>query len=298
MPGRYKARYNWRDNLSQPRALPVETLDQTTARNLAIARASQFPLENEARQAQLARSVAAEAKSRYELSKQIETDRQRTAFYNGLQELESNLDQRGFPIGTREHAEAFAAYAHAVPLARSSKDVQDYLKLHAAIADDQAALTDRIKNAKSAVEAAGERPREFIIGQKGEVGVHTGQPMDARKAFDTELKGLNLNYQDFELGDWKPNVDKSGNTVSMFREITPANATSKSFVTLKPETYQRLQQTYNTLSQSNGAATPAPAVTPVATAAPDTTVATPPGATAAPEAKHLGRYNPQTGEFE
>jgi hypothetical protein len=102
------------------------------------------PLVDQARQAQIDRANASEAKAQYELSKQIETDRQRTAFYNGLNELETHLNNNGAPIGTRQHAEAFSAYAHEFPLARSSTDVQNALKIHALVNDDQAALKQRM----------------------------------------------------------------------------------------------------------------------------------------------------------
>jgi hypothetical protein len=102
------------------------------------------PLVDQARQAQIDRANASEAKAQYELSKQIETDRQRTAFYNGLNELETHLNNNGAPIGTRQHAEAFSAYAHEFPLARSSADVQNALKIHALVNDDQAALKQRM----------------------------------------------------------------------------------------------------------------------------------------------------------
>jgi hypothetical protein len=123
---------------------PAPVLPDLSRQNAVNARLGQFPLEQEARQAQIDRASASEAKARYDLTKQIETDRQRTAFYNGLQELEQNLSQRGFGIGTPQHAEAFAAYAHEFPLARSSADVNQTLKLHATVNDEQAALKQRM----------------------------------------------------------------------------------------------------------------------------------------------------------
>jgi hypothetical protein len=123
---------------------PAPVLPDLSRQNAVNARLGQFPLEQEARQAQIDRANASEAKARYDLTKQIETDRQRTAFYNGLQELEQNLSQRGFGIGTPQHAEAFAAYAHEFPLARSSTDVNQTLKLHATVNDEQAALKQRM----------------------------------------------------------------------------------------------------------------------------------------------------------
>ena len=126
------------------RPMPLPVLPDLTKQNAVNERLGQFPLEQEARQAQIDRANAAEAKARYDLTKQIETDRQRTAFYNGLRELEQNLTRSGYGIGTREHAEAFAAYAHEFPLARSSADVNQTLKLHAIVNDDQAALKQRM----------------------------------------------------------------------------------------------------------------------------------------------------------
>lgn len=138
-----RKRFTERYNL--PAARPAApTLPDLSRQNAVNARIGQFPLENEARQAQMDAAQAREAKARYDLSKQIETDRQRTAFYNGLQELETNLSKQGMGIGTRGHAEAFAAYAHEFPLARSSADVQHALKLHSLVNDDQAALKARM----------------------------------------------------------------------------------------------------------------------------------------------------------
>ncbi len=139
-----RKRFTERYNLPASRpAAPV--LPDLSRQNAANAKLAQFPLENEARQAQIDAAQAREARARYDLSKQIETDRQRTAFYNGLQELESNLSKQGMGIGTRGHAEAFAAYAHEFPLARSSADVQHALKLHSLVNDDQAALKARMQ---------------------------------------------------------------------------------------------------------------------------------------------------------
>lgn len=126
-----RTRMNWRQNLSQRREVqqPQQPKIQVVD-----------PLAQEARMAQISRAQAAEAHARYQMGKEIETDRQRTAFYNGLQELE----QKAPPIGTKEHAEAYAAYAHEFPLARSSADVNQMLKLHATVNDEQAALKQRI----------------------------------------------------------------------------------------------------------------------------------------------------------
>jgi len=91
------------------------------------------------------------------LNKQIETDRQKTAFYNGLAELESNLNKMDAPIGTQKHAEAFATYAHEFPLARASADVDRTLQLHAKVADDQAAFTNRLRELSPPPEQVSQR---------------------------------------------------------------------------------------------------------------------------------------------
>ncbi len=139
------ARHRLSERYGLPAAAPAApVLPDLSRQNAVNARLAQFPLENEARQAQMDAANAREAQARYNLSKQIETDRQRTAFYNGLQELETNLGKQGMGIGTRGHAEAFAAYAHEFPLARSSADVQHALKVHSLVNDDQAALKARM----------------------------------------------------------------------------------------------------------------------------------------------------------
>ncbi len=126
-----------------------------------------------AAEAQPAPSQSLEAEARYRLNKEIETDRQRTAFYNGLQELESELNKRGYPIGTKEHAEAYAAYASVFPLARSLPDVDQVLKLHAAVHDDQAALERRIKTDKAAVEAQGQAVEGITVTEAGDINLRT-----------------------------------------------------------------------------------------------------------------------------
>lgn len=164
------ARYNWRTNLSQPRFTP-DQLEAQRLRNAASQNKLQlFPLEQEAKAAQLARTQGEEAKARYQLQKEIETDRQKAAFYNGLQELESNLNAQGFGIGTKQHAEAFAAYAHAFPLARSSADVNKTLELHAKVNDDQAALSQRISTALGAVPK-GYEPKDITMTATGQPSI-------------------------------------------------------------------------------------------------------------------------------
>lgn len=164
------ARYNWRTNLSQPRFTP-DQLEAQRLRNAASQNKLQlFPLEQEAKSAQLARTQGEEAKARYQLQKEIETDRQKAAFYNGLQELEANLNQQGFGIGTKQHAEAFAAYAHAFPLARSSADVNKTLELHAKVNDDQAALSQRIQTALGAVPQ-GYQPKDITMTATGQPSI-------------------------------------------------------------------------------------------------------------------------------
>jgi hypothetical protein len=166
-------RTNWRQDLSQPR--PVQLTD-LSSQNLANARLAQFPLEQQAREASISRAAAAEAHARYQLGKEIETDRQRTAFYNGLQELEKNLNAQGLPIGTKGHAEAYAAYAHEFPLARSSSDVDQTLKLHAVVNDDQAALAQRMQQKIDAGEAVGLQPEGASFIKGGDVDVRFSKP--------------------------------------------------------------------------------------------------------------------------
>ncbi len=141
---RHTARYR----LPQGGAPVLPVLPDMTRQNAVNAgiglRIQASQLQDQAREAQIARSQSSDAKAQYQLQKEIETDRQKAAFYNGLQELESNLNAQGHKIGSQGHAEAFAAYAHEFPLARSASDVQQTLKLHSQIADDQAALKQRM----------------------------------------------------------------------------------------------------------------------------------------------------------
>jgi len=176
-------RFSTRYRLPQaPVAAPV--LPNLSQQNAANARLAQFPLEDQARQAQIDRANASEAKARYDLGKQIETDRQKTAFYNGLQELESGLNSQGYGIGTKQHAEAFAAYAHAFPLARSSADVDKTLQLHAKVNDDQAALSQRLQQSMDAGKALGLTPQGASFVKGGNVDVRFQTPKSANIAVD------------------------------------------------------------------------------------------------------------------
>jgi hypothetical protein len=166
-------RRRWQDNLSVDRFTPDELLTRDLHQQRLQQQISQAPLEQQLKEFQLTRSQSQEAKARYDMNKEIETDRQKSAFYNGLQELESSLAARGAPIGTKAHAEAFAAYAHEFPLARSSSDIDQTLKLHAAVHDDQAALTTRMATAEAAARAAGQIPEGMDVTATGEINLRT-----------------------------------------------------------------------------------------------------------------------------
>ncbi len=163
-------RRTWRDELSADRYDQGQLESQALRQQLLEQQVANLPLSREEQQLKFTHAQSQEAKARYDLNKEIETDRQRTAFYNGLQEVESYLNNNGAPIGTQKHAEAFAAYAHEFPLARSSADVQQMLKLHANINDDQAALTQRIAARQAAAQAAapGQKAELSSITESGE----------------------------------------------------------------------------------------------------------------------------------
>ncbi len=141
---RFTERYNLPSSGGSGAADAMQMAEQQRRTMFGVRATAPNPLQDAAREAQIARAQSSDAKSQYQLQKEIETDRQKAAFYNGLQELESNLNAQGHKIGSAGHAEAFAAYAHEFPLARSASDVQQTLKLHSQIADDQAALKQRM----------------------------------------------------------------------------------------------------------------------------------------------------------
>ncbi len=322
-------RLTTRYRLPQAAPAPV-TLPSFDRSNAVNARLAQFPLENEARQAQIDRANASEAKARYDLNKQIETDRQSAAFYNGLQELEQNLNQHGYGIGTKEHAEAFAAYAHEFPLARSSSDVQQTLKLHALVHDDQATLTNRMQQSIAAGQALGLQPQGASFVKGGNVDVRFTQPT----ATDTEgsdpeaelYKSRGLTKAQFlnPLNAKQGVVNDKGDFTTNFAPGQLANAIqfqagSKSNDEQAPVTHVMPLAEFNNYRQGLGqqpvpafqysgpSPTPNDQVAPTPTVAPvqpsptpdQTPIYTPspsPEATQTPV--HLGRYNPATGEFE
>lgn len=274
--GRFSLRY----------ALPYQPIQRTDPviqqqrRNINAERLAQFPLENEARQAQLDAAQAREAKARYDLSKQIETDRQRTAFYNGLNELEQNLSKRGFGIGSREHAEAFASYAHEFPLARSTTDVQNTLKVHALVADDQAALKQRMNELLPAPEKIAQRYAR-VAGTVDQ--------------YEAELKGDIARQAKANAGT--PNVPYNP-------AFDPAAATIWGNLQGAKQEKNQIEQAYPQMNQQPTNVelpSPAPSVqqNPAQTPAlPTTTIAPNDTVVPTPTPTHLGRYNPATGEFE
>src|SRR6266478_1318945 len=203
-------RSNWRQTLSQDRFTPEQVLGQQLLNQRRAEQLSQIPLQNELREAQLSRSQSTEAQGRYKLQKEIETDRQKAAFYNGLQELESSLNSRGFPIGTKEHAEAFAAYAHEFPLARSSADVDKTLAVHAKVNDDQAALTQRIQTAIGAVPE-GYKPQDVTITATGAPSIRFGSGAPNQQAIDryAKLQGMITSHLEGAAGEATMNAGKN-----------------------------------------------------------------------------------------
>ncbi len=274
-------RFSTRYRLPQKSA-PI-VLPDMSRQNAINARLGQFPLENEARQAQMDAAQAREAKARYDLSKQIETDRQRTAFYNGLNELEQNLSKRGYGIGSREHAEAFASYAHEFPLARSSADVQNTLKVHALVADDQAALKQRMNQLLPPPEKIAQRYARV----KGTVD-----------QYEAELKG-DITRQ--------ATANKGTRDVPYNPAFDTAAATIAGNLSGAKSELNQLTQAYPNLVQPTNAEQPQPVVptaqpvvpNPAPTAAlPSPTIAPNDTVTTTPTPTHLGTYNPATGEFD
>ncbi len=260
--GRFSSRYKL------PAAPAAPVLPDMARENAINARVGQIPLQNEVREAQLARAQAAESNARYNLTKKIETDRQRTAFYNGLEELETNLNKQGMGIGTRGHAEAFAAYAHEFPLARSSADVQQALKLHSLVADDQAALKARMLEMMP--------PPEKIAQRYARV--------------QGDIKG----FQDLSKVEEAANVSKKladvpfSKAPDLHAAQREAELLERSYPQLRPQQTTETNQAVVTPTVSP--ATQAPVFTP--SPSPEAT------ATQTQTPTHLGRYNPDTGEFE
>lgn len=184
---RFTERYNLPSSGGSGAASAMQMAEQQRRTMFGVRATAPDPLRDAAREAQISRSQASEAKANYQLQKQIETDRQQTAFYNGLQELESSLGTK-YPIGTKEHAEAFAAYAHEFPLARSSKSVQDTLKVHSLIHDDQAALTQRMNTAIQAGKDLGLTPQGASFVKGGNVDVRFTQPGTNTEGSDPEAE--------------------------------------------------------------------------------------------------------------
>lgn len=265
-----RIRMNWRQDLSAPRL----SAQDMAAAQLKVAgltgRAGTDPLVDEARQAAIARAQSAEAKATYNLQKEIETDRQKTAFYNGLQELETNLRARGMPIGTQGHAEAFAAYAHEFPLARSASDVVQTLKLHALVNDDQAALAQRLRDMSPPPEKIAQR----YATVKGNVSQYeqalTGD-IERQKQSNIQAKAANVPYN--------PVLDDASRKINAALQGSKIEAAQ--LETMFPQLAPQQQDTTQAVAPQA-----APAATPV------------PNATPTPTPVHLGRYNPQTGEFE
>lgn len=284
-------RYNWRNNLSAPRYSPDQIEAQRLRNEAAQNRLNQFPLEQASKEAQFARVQGEEAKARYQLQKEIETDRQKAAFYNGLQELETNLNAQGFGIGTKQHAEAFAAYAHAFPLARSSADVNKTLALHAKINDDQAALTQRVQRVLGAVPQ-GYTPRDLTLTASGQPSIRFGTnvPPERVAARYANLQGMIASHNELMAQEAAANPDKPYSLMPRFQAAqTEAAMLERQYPGLKaqpdqgdqtaptnPDEIPTLPPQIITDQATNQTATPA-----AAPAAPAST-AVPPAATISP----------------
>jgi hypothetical protein len=246
----------WQDNLSVDRYTPDELLTADLRRQRLQQEVAQHPLESEIKQYNLYHSMSQDAKARYDLQKEIETDRQRTAFYNGLQELEDGLRQRGYAIGSREHAEAFATYAHEFPLARSSADVQNVLKTHATIADEQAALEQRMR----AMSPVPEKIAQRYSGVVGDVVQHEAElagdiARQRQKNIEAKKEGV----------DYNPSFDVTAAQIA--GKLAGARAEKASFERVYP---QLAQPTPSEITAPAQAAAVAPAETPAPAATPET----------------------------
>jgi hypothetical protein len=190
-------RRRWQDQLSVDRFTPDELLTRDLQQQRLQQQISQAPLQQQLKEFQLTRAQSAEAKAQYDMNKEIQTDRQKAAFYNGLPELENGLAQMGHQIGSRGHAEAFASYAGQFPLARSSSDIQETLKTHGKIADDQAAFDQRLRQFAPPPEKIAER---YSLLQ-GSIIQHQTQ---AKAELAAKLAGGTIGKNTFTKGDTSP----------------------------------------------------------------------------------------------
>src|SRR6266446_5478486 len=148
---------NWRSDLSVDRFTPDELLSQDLRQQRLQQQVDISPLEEQYKRYQIVHMQAEVAKAQNDMRNETQTQQERAAFYNGLDELKNYLNANGAPVGTRQHAEAFATYAAQFPLARSSADIQKELETHGKVADDQAALEQRIRALAPAPEKIAER---------------------------------------------------------------------------------------------------------------------------------------------
>lgn len=225
-----------------------------------------------------ARIEAQGASTRYKAWKESETASQTSAFFNGLPDIESK-----FSVGTPEYATAYAQHLAKYPLAASTSEVRDITKTHATLDDTQAQLRRKLD-----ALPAGMKPESIDFTSGGGVNL--------RVKSNDPLASYGLNQQQFDnpasvrVGNWKIENEGTANEKRTFNGKNDGNvveidtgATNKSGKAVKSympiSEYQRLG---GKLAPDQQAVQPNASTTP----------------TSAGNAKHLGRYNPKTQEFE
>ncbi len=300
------------DNQDQYSRSPVPYNPRTAAAQKFQEHEAQLPLQNALELARLQKSQAElEFQGRAQLDAertQANTLRQGAAFYAAKPVLEKYLRDNNLPVGSPGHAEAYANFAAQFPYAlRYLPDVAKTVQEHAEVHDLKSKLDQSLQALRGAQLGPGE---SGTVNAAGEPSVSSRAPVDQQvvarySKVQGELSGAKA-LQTSEIARQAkanagtPNVPYNPAdplAVPIEARITAAETESNLLRQHLPALTSAAQPAAASQQTAAPIPTAAPVATPDATPIPENSQGVPqPQPAAAPT--HLGRYNPDTGNFE
>lgn len=307
--GRFKVTYpRQRDAASEARSQAVSQATQqrqAQASAYAAARFNEWAAGAQQREqtAQLriqnlqAESELKGAQFKYGLWKDNELRRQTTAYYTAMPALQEQLKQAGIYPGSQRYAAEMSAFAAEIPDAVTHneairKELMDFSKVDATATQ----ISNAAKTLQEGLAGAGLRGTSFSSTKEGNFDVKAtrsvgGNPEEdlfkAHKITPTQFNSVPP--EALQLG----NVDASGNfnpdlqgQMIQFPAGVNDKGAARTIRMSVPEFNERKLE----FSQQQAPTEPQAVAQPAAPVQPQTTNQ--------PAPKHLGRFNPDTGEFE
>lgn len=250
------------------------------------------------------------AQFKYNFWKDQELRRQTTAYYTAMPALQESLRQAGIYPGSQRYAAEISAFAAELPDAVTHNEaIRNDLKQYAKVDEDAARINQmmaaqgltrqeaQIQNLNQTLANQGLRSASFSTTAQGGVDVKSTRPIDEG------LKSLNLSPTEFlhHVNAKQGKFDEQGKFTQSLSPGEQANAIQFQAGSSKTSPGQLVTHAipltqFNEFRENLGV-NPLPAYVAsqagVATPSP-----TPEQITNQPEIKHLGRYNPETGEYE